>query len=165
MERIKAGKIVNTHGIRGDVKIDVWMNDARDLCAIEKLYIGDARYEIIRARAQKNLAIAHLSGVDTVEAAEALKGKEISVERADVPMEDGEYFIADIIGLRVTDAQTGKFYGTITEVYTGIANDAYEIVLENGKQVLFPSIPDVVKSVDIAAGEMKITPLNGMFEI
>ncbi len=165
MELIKAGKIVNTHGIRGDIKIDVWMNDARDLCQIDTIYIDAKPFTVTAARAQRALAIVHLKGVDTIEMAETLKGKEISIEKTDDLLDEGEYFIQDIIGCEVYDADTAEHYGTIVDVYSGIANDAYEIRLTSGKQVLFPVIKQVVIDTDIAAKTIKIRPLGGMFEI
>ncbi len=165
MELIKAGKIVNTHGIRGDIKIDVWMNDARDLCAIPTIYIGGKPFAVTTARAQRALAIVHLKGVDSIEAAEALKGREIEIEKTDDLLSDGEYFIEDIIGCKVYDVDTDEHYGKIIDVYPGIANDAYEILLKSGKQVLFPVIKDVVIETNIDAKTIKIRPLGGMFEI
>ena len=165
MELIKAGKIVNTHGIRGDIKIDVWMNDARDLCDISTIYIGGKPYAVTNARAQRALAIVHLKGVDSIEAAEMLKGREIEIEKTDDLLDEGEYFIEDIIGCEVYDVDTQEHYGKIIDVYPGIANDAYEICLKSGKQVLFPVIKDVIIETDIQAKVIKIRPLGGMFEI
>ena len=165
MELIKAGKIVNTHGIRGDIKIDVWMNDARDLCDIPTLYIDGKPFAVTAARAQRAVAIVHLKGIDTIEMAETMKGREISIEKTDDLLDEGEYFIEDIIGCEVFDVDTDEHYGVIVDVYPGIANDAYEIRLKSGKQVLFPVIKEVIIDTDIEAKTIKIRPLGGMFEI
>ncbi len=167
MELIKAGKIVNTHGIRGEVKIDVWMNAPGELCALSQAYYADGSALVFeRARVHKNQAIVKISGVDDIEGAEALRGREIYIEKTPESLAEGEYYIEDILGLEVLDADTGARYGRITDVYTGVANDAYEIELTGtGRRVLFPVIKDVIIETDIGNGTLKIRPLQGMFEI
>ena len=164
MDRISVGKIVNTHGIRGEVKIDVWMNDARDFCTLERVYRADGSLlEIERSRAARALAIVKFKGIDSIEQAEGLRGSELSADRSAIPLEEGEHFVADIIGLSVVDADTGEAYGKITDVYLGIANDAYEIELKEGKRVLFPAIPSVLAETDLEKGILRIRPIAGMF--
>ncbi len=165
MERITAGKIVNTHGIRGDVKIDVWMNDARDLCELDRIYIKGKAYTMVTARPQRGCAIVHLQGIERVEDAEALRGVEIEIEKTDDLLDEGEYFVADIIGCRVFDVDSGEEYGEVVDVYDGIANDAYEIRLASGKQVLIPVIKSVIIATDIEKKRIEIRPIAGMFDI
>ncbi len=87
------------------------------------------------------------------------------MDRNDVELDEGSYFIADLIGLTVVDSRDGKVYGILSDVTETGANDVYHITDEDGRLLLIPAIPEVVDEVDIENGVMKITPLNGLFEI
>lgn len=106
----------------------------------------------------------HLEGVDTVEAAEQLRNQVLYMDRDEVELEEGVYFIQDLIGLEVLDADTGKSYGKLSDVMQTGANDVYEIKDETGKTVLIPAIPDVVQETDLDGGVMRIRPLEGLFD-
>ena len=85
------------------------------------------------------------------------------IEDAELPEET--YFIQDIIGLTVKDADTGEVYGKVTEIYQNGAADVYSIKRDNGTEYMFPCIDEVVKKIDIEGGEILITPLDGLFEV
>ena len=96
---IEAGRIVNTHGVRGEVKIEVWLDSAEFLRSFKRVFIGEREIKIESAFVHKGFLIAKLDGVDDVNAAMTLKGREITILRADTKLPKGAFFISDIIGV------------------------------------------------------------------
>lgn len=162
---LEAGKIVTTHGIRGEVKIMPYTDSPDLLAEFDRLFIGKNHEEvnIERSRVFKNTVIAKIEGVDTPEAAEKLRNKVLYMHRDDLELDDDTYFIQDLIGLEVRDADTQQIYGTIADVMQTGANDVYVIKGEN-REYLIPAIADVVVSTDIDGGIMTIRPLDGLFD-
>ncbi len=163
-EYLEAGKIVNTHGIRGEVKIMPYTDTPELLCEFERLFI-DKNYdeiEIEKSRVFKNMVIAKLKGVETPEEAEKLRNKILFMHRDDLELDEDTYFIQDLIGVEVKDADTGVVYGKISDVLQTGANDVY--VIRGDREYLVPAIPDVVISTDIDEEIMLIRPLEGLFD-
>ena len=143
-EFIETGKIVNIHGLRGEVKIMPWSDDPDFICGFDILYCGKDKkiFEIESARVHKNI---------------------VYIDRNDVELEEGTYFIQDLIGLKVTDADTNEEYGTVRDVFQTGANDVYEV--KNGERtVLIPAIPDVIVNTDLENSVLTIRPLEGLFD-
>lgn len=164
-EYLEAGKIVNTHGIRGEVKIMPYCDSPELLCDFDRLFMGKLLKEIYieRSRVQKNMIICKIEGVDTPEEAEKLRNKMLYMHRDDLELDEDTYFIQDLIGMTVKDADTGEVYGIIDDVFQTGANDVYSI--KNGdKSYLVPAIADVVITTDIDSGIMTIRPLEGLFD-
>lgn len=164
-EYLEAGKIVTTHGIKGEVKIMPYCDSAELLAEFDRLFIGKNHDEIIveRARVQKNMVIAKLEGINTPEEAEKLRNKMLFMHRDDLELDDDTYFIQDLIGMEVKDADSDALYGTIADVMPTGANDVY-VVRGEEKEYLVPAIADVVISTDIDSNIMIIRPLDGLFE-
>lgn len=166
-EYLEIGKIVNVHGLRGDVKVMPWCDDPEFLCEFEVLYLGKEHKEVVveDARPFKNTVILRLEGCNTVEDAEKLRGQVLYMHRDDVELEEGVYFIQDLIGLQVIDADSGRVYGTLRDVTQTGANDVYEVRDEEQKRSYWiPAIPDVVIETDVDGGVMKIRPLEGLLD-
>ena len=109
--------------------------------------------------------ILELEGIGTREQAEAMRGQVLYMDRDEVELDEGCYFIQDLIGLEVRDADTGRIYGTIRDVLETGANDVYAIWnADEKKEYLVPAIPDVVDETNIAEGFMTIRPLKGLFD-
>lgn len=163
-EYLEAGKIVNTHGIRGEVKIMPYTDTPELLCEFERLFIGKNydEIEIEKSRVFKNMVIAKLKGVETPEEAEKLRNKILFMHRDDLELDEDTYFIQDLIGVEVKDADTGVVYGKISDVLQTGANDVY--VIKGDREYLVPAIPDVVISTDIDEEIMLIRPLEGLFD-
>ena len=164
---LETAKIVATHGIRGEVRCQYFCDSAEFLCEFDELYLdknGEKPVEIARAYPHKNVVIMKIDGIDTVEDAQKLIGKTLYMDRDDVELPEDVYFIQDIIGLVVKDIDSGEVYGKISEVYQNGATDVYSIKKENGTELMFPYIDEVVKKIDIEAGEMLIKPLEGLFD-
>ncbi len=164
-EFLEAGKIVNVHALKGEVKVMPWCDSAEFLCSFERLFLDHGRQEleIERARVFKNMAVIKFKGTDTVEQAEKLRSKILYIRREDVELDDDVYFIQDLIGIEVYDADSGRFYGTLNDVMQTGANDVYSIKNEN-REYLVPAIPDVIIQTDIENNIMKIRPLDGLFD-
>lgn len=164
-EYLEAGKIVNIHGIRGEVKIMPYCDSPELLCEFDRLFLGKSLKEIYiqRSRVQKNMVICKIEGIDSPEQAEKLRNQMLYMHRDDLELDENTYFIQDLIGITVKDADTGEIYGTIDDVLQTGANDVYSI--KNGnKNYLVPAIADVVVYTDIDSGIMTIRVPEGLFD-
>lgn len=163
---LETGKIVAIQGLRGEVRVQPWSDSPAFLLDFDCFYSADGQrnYPVESIRAQKNMVILKLAGVDTPEQAALLRGTVLYINRADVPLEEGEFFVQDLIGLQVCDADTDTLYGTLTQVSQTGANDVYHIRFEGGKERLVPAIPQVIVKTEPENGIMLIRPLKGLFD-
>ena len=163
---LEIGKIVNIHGLNGTVKVMPWCDSAEFLCEFETLYRGKelVPMHITHAAVQKNMALVKFEGVDTPEAANALRNTVLYMDRSDVELDDDTYFIQDLIGMTVKDAETGAEYGKLRDVLQTGANDVYEVESPEGKSLLVPVIPQVVLKIDFETDSILIRPLEGLFD-
>ena len=162
---LEIGKIVAVQGLKGEERVEPWCDSPEFLCEFDTLYFGKEKtpVEIVRSRPHKNIVLMKIEGVDTPEQAQTLRGRLLYMDRNDVELEEGTYFVQDLIGLEVSDADSGEVYGTLTNVTATGANDVYQI--KNGdKEYLIPAIPDVVVKTDIEGGKMLIRPIEGLFD-
>lgn len=162
---LECGKIVATHGLRGEVKVLPWCDGPEALVPIKTFYLdgGNTPKRAERCRIQKNMVLLKLEGVDTPEAAQALRGRVLWLDREEDTLAEGQYYIQDLIGLSVEDADTGERYGTLRDVTETGANDVYHIAFPDGRVQLVPAIPQVIAKIDIDGGKMLIRPLEGLF--
>ena len=160
---LKAGKIVNTHSLRGEVRIFPYCDDADFLCEFDVLYINGEPKEVVSARVHKGQALIKFEGVNDINMAEALVGSIVFIDKDDIELEEGRYFIEDLKGCEVFDVESGECYGKVTNVIQTGANDVFEVTLD-GKSVLVPKIDDVVKEIDIDRKRIVIKVLKGLFE-
>lgn len=162
---LECGKIVSTHGILGELRVQPWCDSPEYLCDFRTLYLqnGENALTVERARVHKNMVLLKLKGFDSLDDAVTLRGKVLYINRDD-DAEDSAVFIQDLIGLTVLDADSGRCWGKLTDVFPTGANDVYAIADESGKQRLIPAINDVIIETDIEGGTMKIRPLKGLFD-
>ena len=113
---------------------------------------------------KKEPVLVKFRGYDSPEAVQPLRGKVLYLDREEDSLEEGQYYIQDLIGLTVVDAGSGQVYGTLQDVTETGANDVYHIAFPDGKVRLIPAIPQVVTGIDIDAGRMEIRPLEGLFD-
>ena len=162
---LEIGKIVSVFGLKGEVKVQPWCDSPDFLCEFDVLYYKSGTpVEVEKARVQKNIVVMKIKDCNTVEEAQKLRNRILYMDRDDVELEEGAFFVQDLIGLRVIDADTGEEYGELTEVSETGANDVYHIKRPDGSFAYIPAIPDVVKETDPEGGIMKITPLEGLFD-
>ena len=165
---LEVGQIVGTHGVRGEIRVNPWADSPEFLKQFKQLYF-DAKEEksirVLSARVHGNIVLMRLDGVDTVEAASALRNKVLYMRRSDAKLKEGTYFIAELIGCQVMDAdEPEKCYGTLTDVSETGANDVWYITDEKGTEYLIPAIPSVVIETDVAKNKVVIRPLKGIFD-
>ena len=156
---IEAGEIVNTHGVRGEVKIMPWTDTPEFLRAIKTLYVDEKPLRVLSSRVHKGAVLALLEGVEDVNAAMRLKGRRVSIDRADAPLEPGAFFIQDIIGARVV-TEDGAELGALAEVIDAPAGMVY--VVRGGTEHLIPAVPEFVLSTDADAGVVTVRLIEGM---
>ncbi len=162
---LEAGKIVTVFGLKGEVKVQPWCDTPKFLCEFDTLYYKSGTpVNVERARVQKNMVIMKIEGTDSVEEAQKLRNRVLYIDREDVELDEGCYFIQDLIGLTVMESKDGKVYGKLSDVSQTGANDVYHIKAEDGKEYLIPAIPEVIDSIDLEGGIMKITALDGLFD-
>lgn len=155
---LTVGKIINTHGIKGEIKVMPSTDDVSRFEELSKVYIGDNLIEITGCKFQPGKVILKIEGVDTIEAASKLKNKFIKVKREDaVKLPKDTYYEADIKGCVVYD-ENNEELGTIGEViYTG-SNEVYWIKGE--KELLIPALKSIIVKVDIENKKIIIKPLD-----
>lgn len=163
---LECGKIINTHGFRGAVKLESWCNTPEDLADLSRLFLQEAGgmkcMQVRHASVFKQFVIAELEGVTDLDAAMALKNRVVFAAREDFSLDEGDVFIVDMIGLPVIDAANGTKYGTLRDVINRGASDIYVINTPNGERMM-PAVEEFVKKIDIEQG-IFIAPIEGMFD-
>ena len=161
LEFITAGTAVNTHGIRGEVKILPQGVEPELLAACGTLYLGGKPFALAAGRIHKGCLLAKLKGVEDMDAALALKGKSVSIRRADVSLPEGAYFDQELVGLTVLDADTGQELGKVAEVLSYPAHKIYAV--RGGKEeYLVPAVPAFIAGIDAPGGTMAIHVWEGL---
>ena len=158
---LEAGQIVNTHGVRGEVKIQPWADSPEFLRQFKTFYLDSKPIQVKSSRIHKEMLLAQLEGVDTVEAAMRLKGKILSIDRSGVKLPEGRHFLADLMGLKVLDNATGDELGTLDDILTTPAHDIY-IVHGGGKEYMIPAVDAFLVETNEAEGYIKVNLIEGM---
>jgi 16S rRNA processing protein RimM len=158
---LEAGKIVNTHGIAGEVKILPWADEPGFLLGFRTVYLDGQPVSVKAARVHKNCVLMKLEGVDDVNAAQRLREKVISIRREDAKLEEGAFFLADLMGLEVRDADSGAVLGQIHDVLTLPANNVY-VVKGGDQEHMIPAVPQFVVETNIPGGYLRVRLIEGM---
>ena len=162
---LEAGKIVGTHGVRGEMRVECWCNSPAFLTKFKTLYLDEGRSSLsVTCRPHKNIVLMTVKGVSSIEEADAYRGMILCIDRADVRLSKGEHFVQDIIGLKVTDADTAEVYGVVNDVLKTGSNDVYEMRGADQKMYYIPVIPDIIDRLDFEAGAVYIRPMKGLFD-
>lgn len=166
---LEIGKIVNTHGLRGEIKVVYWTDYAEVFEEIQSVFIDKKgnveEYKIKNVKYQKNNIILKLEGIDSIEDAEKLKNKVLSTSREQLgELEDGAYYIADLIGISVYD-DSNNLIGKISDVLQTGSNDVYVVKREGAKDLLLPVIDDVVLNIDIEGKRIDVHVMEGLEEL
>lgn len=156
---IEAGEIVNTHGVRGEVKILPWTDSAEFLAAFRTLYIDGRPVKVRSARVHKQTVLASLEGVEDVNAAMRLKSRRVFIDRADAKLPEGGYFIQDIIGAEVV-TEDGESIGKLAEVMDAPASMIY--VVRGERERLIPAVPEFILKTDADTGIITVRLIEGM---
>lgn len=162
---LEVGRIVGTHGVQGEMRVECWANSPDFLRQFRTLYLDEGRTALaVTCRPHKNIALMRVKGISSIEEADTLRGKVLYINRDDVRLGEGECFVQDLIGLKVTDADTGQVYGTVKDVLKTGSNDVYEMTGEDGRLYYIPVIPDIIVRRDFDAGAVYIHPMKGLFD-
>ncbi len=163
---LEVGKINNTHGIKGELKMLMWCDGVDYLKQLDTLYFdenGKKPVRLLSVRQQKNQAVLKLEGVDSIEKAEQLKGKVLYCNRDDAVIDGDANYIADLIGCYVVDIDTEEEYGKIVDVVNYGSCDIYDTE-QNGKHTLIPATADIVKEINTEYKVVKIKAMKGLFD-
>ena len=152
---IEAGEIVTTHGVRGEVKVMPWLDSPQMLCELDRCRIDEKEYKIEACRVQKTCNLVKLQGIDTMEEAQAMRGKTILLYRED--LDEDLIFAAELIDVDVFC--DGVNIGKITEVLDYPGNAVY--VVGNG-QYMIPAVKAFILSTDLNKNEMQVKLIEGM---
>ena len=157
---LQTGKIVSTHGVRGEVKLLPWADSPEFLLQFHTLYLDGKPFRVEQSRVQKTCVLLKLEGIDTVEAASGLRDKIVSIARADAKLPEGSVFIADLLGLPVYNGD--MLLGRLTEVMPTPANDVYIVRAEDGQEHLIPAVPDFILERNLDKGYIRVRLIEGM---
>ena len=156
---VEAGRIVNTHGVTGEVKIEVWLDSPAFFKTFKRLFINGAEKRILSAREHKQFIIARLEGVEDLNAAMALKGKTVEILRADARMKDGEFFVQDILGFTVVD-EDGHTVGKLVDAFETPASMLY--VVRGESEHLIPAVREFILGIDAEKEQIRVHLIEGM---
>lgn len=164
----QVGIIASTHGVRGEVKVFPTTDDVKRFEELKEVLL-DTGKELLNIQIEtvkffKKFAILKFKGYDNINDIEPYKGKSLFVTRENaVKLKKDEYFIADLIGMKVEN-EDGSFLGTLKDVITTGANDVYTVLCEDGREALIPAIKDCILSIDLEQNEMKVHLLDGLLD-
>ncbi len=166
---LQVGVVTKAHALAGEVKVYPTTDDPNRFKQLKTVLLedGDALREmkIERVRFYRNMVILKFCGLDKIEDVEAFRGCSLFVTRENaVKLEKDEYFIADLIGLKVYEESEDSLLGELTDVLQTGANDVYEVTLQDGRKVLIPAIHQCILRVDVANGTMLVHLLEGLLE-
>ena len=158
---ITAGTIVNTHGVRGEVKLLPRGVEPELLAGCGTLFLDGAPRAVAACRVHKGCLLVKLQGVDDMDAALALKGKTVSIRRSDVTLPEGSYFDQELVGLTARDAETGEELGKVEEVLSYPAHKIYAV--RGGRdEFLIPAVPAFIAGIDLGAGTLDVRMMEGL---
>ena len=156
LQYIEAGEIVTTHGVRGEVKVLCWLDDPEMLCDFDRCRIDGKEFAMEQVRVQKTCNLVKLSGVDTMEDAQALRGKTMELYREDI--DDEVIFAAELIGMEVYTGE--ECIGKIKEVLDYPGNSVY--VVKGAHEYMIPAVKQFILSTDMEANRMQVQLIKGM---
>ncbi len=159
-EYLEAGKIVNTFGVRGEVKLQPWCDSAEFLRPFKTLYIDGAPRRVLSSRVHKEMLIVHFEGVEDLNAAMALKNKLVTFARSDAELPEGRFFVADILGAAVVD-EDGRTVGRLTDVLELPAGQVYVVEGEDGEHTI-PNRGEFILDVDTDENVIRVHLIEGM---
>lgn len=163
---LPACKVVSTHGVRGEMKALPLCDGAAFLAKFKRLFAGadgSGEVRVLGVRAQGNTILLRLEGIGDMDAARAQVGRTYYFAKADARLPRGRYFIDDLLGCQVVDADSGREYGTLTAVDHPAAQDIYTVTDAQGETHMLPAVPEFVRSIEPENRRITVTPIDGMF--
>ena len=164
MNSILIGKIVNVHGIKGEVKIYTYTDDIKNLSKLKKMYFDknmQDEHKVLSSKIQNNMLIVKFEGIDDIDVANKLRDTDVYTKKEEIKQKD-TYYIEDLISCEVIKLEDESLIGKVAYVFSTGANDVLEIDLVDGKKVYFPMIKDVIKNVDIENKKIFVSVMEGL---
>ena len=160
---LEAGKVTAVHGLKGEVRVQPWADSPDFLCQFKTLYVDEAHFpmKVERARVHKNMVIIKFEGPTDVPSALSLRGATLYIDRSDVSLPEGAFFLADIYGLEVRDAASGDVLGRIEDVLTLPANNVY-VVKGGSRELMIPAVPQFIAETDVEGGYVLVNMMEGL---
>ncbi len=166
-DRFTVGKIVNTHGLKGELKVQYYTETIEDFEDFDYLMIegeGDVKFEVASVRTSKNTVLLQFERYNDINQVERFKNKEVYYLREDYEaLEEGVYYIVDLIGLEVIDQTRGKV-GVLAEVLKNTAQDVYVIKKPDGQVFYMPAVEAFLDHIDMEAGKIYVKLIEGLIE-
>ncbi len=163
---LECGKIINTHGFRGTVKLESWCDSPEVLASLPCLYFSEqGAYiprKILRASVFKQFVLADLEGINSEELANSLRNTVVYAARKDLPLEEGDFFIVDLLGLPVRHADTGEELGTLKNITSQGASDLYYVQTPQGEAIV-PAVPEFIIKID-PDDAIYVRPIEGLLD-
>lgn len=167
MELIETGRIINTHGLSGEVKVEPWADSPAVVAGLDKIYVktGDeyGEYPVKSGRVREKFAYLKLTGVDSIDDAELLRNRVIYCEKSAIPLNGSGHLIADLIGLAVYDSDDGRKYGTVSDYSDAGGHGLFVILTDDGRKLLLPDVPEFVVRIEDGEG-IFVHTIEGLFE-
>ena len=158
---LEAGRIINTHGVRGEVKVEPWADSPDFLLRFKTFWVDGTAYPVVSARVHTRFVLIRFEGVETVEDAMRLKGRTLCFARADAKLPAGTFFQADLIGFSVFDTRVGAVIGTLAEILSLPTGDIYRVQGKNG-DILIPARPEFTRGIDPDTRTLTVETIPGM---
>ena len=160
---LEVGKVTNTHGVMGEVRVQPWADSPEFLCRFKTLYVDSNHWPIHveRARVHKDMVIMKFEGVTDVPGALAMRNAILYIDRADVQLPEGAFFIADLLGAEVRDAADGRVLGRLADVLNLPANNVY-VVRGGERESLIPAVPEFIAETNVEEGYIRVNLMEGL---
>ena len=162
---LECGKVINKRGISGELKLECYCDSPSSLFGAKKVYgdkDGKIEYKVNSIKEYKGFLYIKLEGITSAELADSLRGKVLFASREDIDVEEDSYFIADLIGLDVVDANSGKVYGKVKDVINYGASDIY-VIKDGSNEFMMPAVSDMIVEV-ILDDKILVNPVAGIFD-
>ena len=163
MEKIKIGRIVNAVALRGEVKVYNYAGYKERYEELDRIIVDDKEYNIEKVRYQQQMVILKLAGVDDRNAAETMKNKDIFITEEDLAeLPEDTFYIRDLVGLDVVDADSGEKIGALKEVLQPSSQDVYVVELAGGGTAMIPAVAEFIREVSLEEGVIRVHLIEGM---
>lgn len=164
---LELGQIVGTHGIKGEIRVNPWCDSPDFAKGFKTVYFdikGNEPVKVNACRPHGNVILMKLENINSMNDAEKMKNRMLYIKRDDANLPSGTWFIEELIGCEVFDADDGRLYGRISDVSPTGANDVWHITDDKNDEYLIPSIKEVVIDVNVEENFVKIRPMKGIFD-
>ena len=160
---LEVGKVTSTHGVMGEVRVQPWADSPEFLCQFKTLYVDQAHWpiKVERARVHKNMVILKFEGITDVPSALSMRNAILYIDRADAKLPKGSFFLADLMGLEVRDAQSGQVLGKIADIMNLPANNVY-VVRGGEREILVPAVPQFIAETNVEGGYLRVNMMEDL---